>query len=53
MEQKKDLSLQEIFEYLEQEKLPNDVRRAQKIAAQASSFVITKDILYLIEWKII
>ena len=49
VEQKKDLSLQEIFEYLEQEKLPNDVRRAQKIAAQAPSFVITKDILYLID----
>ena len=49
VEQKKDLSLQEIFEYLEQEKLPNDVRRAQKIAAQAPSFVITKNILYLID----
>ena len=48
-EQKKDLSLQEMFEYLEQEKLTNDVRRAQKIAAQAPSFVITKDIHYLID----
>ena len=49
MEQKKDLSLQEIFEYLEQEKLPNDVRRAQKIVAQAPSFVIAEDILYFID----
>ncbi len=50
-EQRKDLALQEIIDFLEKEELPYEQKRARKIALQASLFTIDDNILFYIDPK--
>ena len=50
-EQRKDTQVTEVICFLETEELPTDPKRAKKIAAQQSLFVIIDNVLYYVDPK--
>ena len=50
-EQRKDADLNELICFLETEELPEDNRRAKKVATQRSLFAIIEDVLYYVDTK--
>jgi len=51
VEQQKDPTLKQMYDYLQQGSLPDDERTAKKISAQAMNFAVVDDVLYLIDPK--
>lgn len=49
MEQKKDVSFQEMIDYLEKGTLPSNSRKSQKILLQSPQFEMVDDVLYYID----
>jgi len=51
LEQRKDLELKKLCDYLELGRLPEDGKEAQKVVAQAFSFTIVDGVLYFVDAK--
>ena len=49
LEQKKDLNLELIVDYLEREELPKDARKAEKLMSQSRDFVLLNGVLHFVE----
>ena len=50
-EQEKDPEILEMRNFLSQRQLPDDLQRAKRIAAQATSFALVDDVVYFIDSK--